>query len=48
MTILMIDDLFFSIQLLILFDPKEIQLSGTQYTWANNLKVPTYGKLDGF
>jgi hypothetical protein len=25
---------------------KELQLSGRKYTWANNLEVPTFEKLD--
>jgi endonuclease/exonuclease/phosphatase family metal-dependent hydrolase len=27
-------------------DLRELQLSGRQYTWANNLQTPTYEKLD--
>jgi endonuclease/exonuclease/phosphatase family metal-dependent hydrolase len=27
-------------------DLRELELSGRQYTWANNLQTPTYEKLD--
>jgi endonuclease/exonuclease/phosphatase family metal-dependent hydrolase len=29
-----------------ILDLRELQLSGRQYTWANNLQTPTYEKLD--
>jgi hypothetical protein len=27
-------------------DLREVELSGRQYTWVNNLQTPTYEKLD--
>ncbi len=45
MTIIMIDGPFFNaiIDGLCL---KELQMSGRNFTWANNLAHPTYEKLD--
>lgn len=28
------------------FNLRELELSGRQYTWANNLQAPTFEKLD--
>jgi hypothetical protein len=28
------------------FDLREIEMSGRKFTWANDLQVPTYEKLD--